>query len=257
MASETVRRPQTWILAALLIILCFLHGPLRSLLLGAIRLPFTITSAVVRIVILAPRVPSLSSENQRLERLLAERTQEAAELREALRKQTGANALRESLPETRGIIASVALRSPIPGQETVLLNRGAESGITPETLLVDAHGVVGRVIESSEGSSLAMLITDPNSRVAAINERSRETGLLVGQDRRRCEFIYLEAEADIVEGDRILTAGLGPVSSRKGMLLGTVVSIERDRQTGSATAVIQPAADLNRLEEVLCLLPLS
>lgn len=257
MTSKKVRRASTWILASLLIILCFLHRPVRSILLGVIRAPFTLTSAVVKTLIYLPRVPSLSGENRQLKRLLAIRTQEAADLREALRKQTAANTLQDMLPDIKGVIASVTLRSPIPGQETILLNRGMESGIVPETLLVDAHGVVGRVIESSEGSSLAMLITDPNSRLAAINGRSRETGLLVGLDRRRCELIYLEAEADILEGDRILTAGVGLVSARKGVLLGTVVSIHRDRQSGSAKAVIEPAADLNRLEEVLCLLPLS
>jgi len=257
MASKIAHRPQTWILAAVLILLCFLQGSVRTLLLGIIRAPFTTTSAAVKILVDLPRIPSLRGENRRLKRLLAKRTQEAADLREALRKQAAASTLQEILPKTKGVIASVTLRSPIPGHEMVLLNRGVESGIVSETLLVDAHGVVGRVIESNKGSSLAMLITDPNSRLAAVNGRSRETGLLVGLDQRRCELIYLEADADILEGDRILTAGVGLASSRKGMLLGTVVSIDRDRQSGSAKAVIEPAADLSRLEEVLCLLPLS
>jgi rod shape-determining protein MreC len=75
---------------------------------------------------------------------------------------------------------------------------------------------------------------------------------LIGQGHGFCEFTYLDVDSDIQEGDRIVTAGLGG-SFPKGLLLGAVVKIVRDEQSGSAHALVKPAASLGRLEEVLCL----
>ena len=121
-------------------------------------------------------------------------------------------------------------------------------------MIVDETGVIGRVVDVQPATCLVMLLTDPDSRVAALVERSRETGLLVGQGSGRCAFTYVAADADLREGDRIVTAGLGGPFP-KGLLLGTVAHLTRDELSGSATASVIPAARLNRLEEVLCLSP--
>jgi rod shape-determining protein MreC len=110
------------------------------------------------------------------------------------------------------------------------------------------------VIELHPATSLVLLLTDPESRVGGIVERSRETGLLVGKSRSQCEFIYLDVQADIQAGDRILTAGLGGPFP-KGLLLGVVAEVIRDEVTGSARAIVNPSARLGKLEEVLCLSP--
>jgi rod shape-determining protein MreC len=101
-----------------------------------------------------------------------------------------------------------------------------------------------------------MLLTDPDSRVAGLVDRSRETGLLVGRAGGRCEFMYLDVDADIQDGDRIVTAGLGGPFP-KGLFLGRVARVVRDELTGSARASVVPAARLGRLEEVLCLPPVA
>ena len=88
--------------------------------------------------------------------------------------------------------------------------------------------------------------------MAALVERSRETGLVVGRGSGVCELIYLDQDADVQEGDRILTAGLGGTFP-KGLVLGTVTRVVRDETSGSARAIVAPAAHLSRLEEVLCI----
>ena len=233
------------------------HEPLRSASLSLLRAPFTVASGVVRTLLILPRLPKLAAENASLKAQLTRRSLELAEAREALRRLTAAEALRSPAGSPQGIVASVIQRSPIPGQETILLNRGRQHGLHEEVLLVDAAGLVGHIIDVHPTTSLAMLVTDPNSRVAGVVERSRELGLVLGQGIGLCRFIYLDADADIVEGDRVLTAGLGTVFSKKGLEIGTVISVSRDRQAGSATAVVRPAANLGRLEDVLCLVPSS
>ena len=227
--------------------------PLRGALLTVLRFPFTAARTAVSAVRLLPRLPSLSRENDRLRAELAQRHFETAHLREQLRHVQKRQALLTdaALPR-RGIVALVLSRSTLPTQQTVWLDKGGRDGLTVDSVILDAAGVVGRVTELHPSSALVTLLTDPESRAAALVERSRETGLLMGRGRGQCELIYLEAQADLKAGDRVVTAGLGGPFP-KGLLLGRVVRVVRDEPSGAASAWVAPAARLGRLEEVLCL----
>ena len=229
-----------------------IHAPLRRYAFSIFRFPLTLARGVLAAVVTVPRLPSLLKENTQLRTTLMQRQLEVAQLREAVRHTQQVQALVTAIPSTDGIVASVIARSTIPTQHTLLLNRGGMQGLVRDSVIVDANGVVGRVIELYPETCLVMLITDPESRVAALVERSRETGLLVGRGRGVCELRYLNAESDIQEGDRIMTAGLGG-SFPKGLALGTVMRVIRDEVSGTAQALITPAARLYQLEEVFAL----
>jgi len=217
-----------------------------------VRLPFTLLSWAVAILLTLPRVPGLSRENAELRLALTQRQLDIAQLREALRHAHQAAALAQEFTATPGIVAMVIGRSLLPTQQTLLLNRGARDGLAQGAVAVHVAGVVGRLTDLSPSTALVVLLTDPDSRVSGLIERSRETGLLVGRGLGQCELIYLNADADAQEGDRVLTAGLGG-SFPKGLLLGVITRVIRDESTGSAWAQVNPAAQLGRVEEVLCL----
>ena len=230
-----------------------LQEPLRRSTLTVLRFPFTLIKAAVSLVVTLPQLPSLASNHERLRVELIQARAETARLREELRHLHQSQALREAA--TRGeLVASVLNRSMIPTQQTLLLDKGSRHGLILETAIIDTEGVVGRVTELSDTTSLVTLLTDPDSRIAALVERSRESGLLVGLGHGQCELIYLDAGADIEQEDRIVTAGFGG-SLPKALLLGIVTRVERDEASGTARAWVRPAARLGRLEEVLCLLP--
>ena len=228
------------------------HQPLRRATLTILRFPFTVTKAAVRTVVTLPRLPSLAEENAHLRCALLARQLETAQLREALRHVQQAEALLQATPFPQGLAAAVIGRSLIPTQQTLLLDQGERRGLTLESVILDADGVIGRVTELHPDTALVTLLTDPESRVAGVVERSRETGVLVGRGQGLCEFIYLDANADVQAGDRVVTAGLGG-HMPKGLLLGYVVRFSRDEEAGSAWASVKPAAHLGRSEEVLCL----
>ncbi len=226
--------------------------PLRGALLTLLRFPFTVVRTAVSALRLLPHLPSLSHENASLRAALAQRQFETAQLREQLRHAQQRQALITAAAPRDGIVARVIFRSILPTQQTVLLDKGGRDGLTVDSVILDAVGVVGRVTELYPSSCLATLLTDPESRVAALIERSRETGLLMGRGHGQCELIYLDAQADLQEGDRVVTAGSGGPFP-KGLLLGRVVRVVRDEPSGAASAWVAPAAHLGRLEEVLCL----
>lgn len=251
-----MRRPPRVVLLSALLggAILLLHQPIRAETLAILRFPFTIVRSLVIILVSLPHLPSLAQENAQLRTEAVQRQLELAQLREALRQAQQAHALFEARPSPDGVVATIMSRSILPTQHTVLLNRGSRDGLTLESVIVDASGVVGRVIELHRSSALVMLLTDPESRIAGVVERSRESGLLTGDGTGACQLIYLDAQADLQEGDRVVTAGLGGGLMPKGLLLGTVRRVMRDDAAGTAHASVIPAARLGQAEEVLCLL---
>ena len=231
-----------------------LHEPLRNVTLSVLRFPFAVVNACTTILITLPHLPALTHENAALRAELIQRRLEIAHLQELVRHAEQAQALLHDAPASQGIVAAIIGRSTIPTQQTIVLDKGKRDGVTLDSVIVDAFGVIGRVVELYSTTCLVMLLTDSESRVAGLVDRSRESGLLVGGDRGLCEFLYLDIGTDIQAEDRIVTAGLGGIFP-KGLTLGKVVRVAKDEQAGTASAWVEPAARLGQLEEVLCLPP--
>lgn len=167
---------------------------------------------------------------------------------ERLRKLLGFS--KKSPPDT--IPAEVIGRDPSNWTNIVYIDKGESEGITPETGIASGEGVAGRVIETGESISKVMLINDPDSRIAARVQRSREEGLVSGTFSHRCRMIYLSLDADVRIGDVVVTSGSSKVFS-EGLLIGKIVDLFEDKTGLYRSAIIQPSADLRRLEEVLCI----
>lgn len=228
--------------------------PLRDLAFTIIRLPLSTLSAVVETVVWLPQLSRVAQEQAALRQELVRRQQELLQLRDTVRRLTQRQQLHDAFEPATGLIVTVIGRPLVPTQQAVVVNRGARDGVVADSILVTAEGVVGRVVDVQPTTSVALLITDPDSRIGGVVERSRESGLVVGTARAMCRLVYLDLEADMAIGDRVVTAGVGGPFP-KGLPLGTVTEVVRDVQTASAWARLQPAAPLGRLEELLCVPP--
>ena len=243
----------------LLLILCVgvaigAHRPLRRTAYRILRWPLTLAETALSAVVWLPDVPALSRQQTEFRTAFAAQHVELIRLRDTVRQLTRANELKGQAPSAVGPVAAVIGRTIIPTQHVIILNRGARQGVTLQSLWLDVDGVVGRTIEAQPTTSLVMLLTDPDSRVAAMVERSRESGLLIGTGGSWCQLVYLDLEADVAVGDRVVTAGLGSVFP-KGLTLGTVTKVVRRESESTTLAWVKPAVRLNRLEDIICLLP--
>jgi rod shape-determining protein MreC len=61
---------------------------------------------------------------------------------------------------------------------------------------------------------------------------------------------YVTRTADVQEGDRVITSGLGGIYP-KGLLVGRVVSLEREGYGLFQKIEVTPQVDFDRLEEVM------
>jgi len=200
------------------------------------------------------RAQQLSDENIQLKQRLATMSISLAKIRDISQENHRLYELldfKRTVPE-KTVVARVTMRDIVDWRNSIIINRGRAGGIKEHMPCATAKGLVGSVIDVANGSSKVMLITDPNSKVGVVLERSRESGILVGMSEGLCKAEYLSIDADVKKGDRVLTAGFSAFFP-KGLIVGTVVRTEVDDSKLYKYAVIDPACDMNRIEEVICI----
>jgi rod shape-determining protein MreC len=107
-----------------------------------------------------------------------------------------------------------------------LINAGQSQGVRPGLPAVNLYGLIGRTVDVGQTSTRVLLLTDFNSRVAVMSDRSNARALLVGDNSSFPKLEYLGEGADVRVGDRLITSGDDNVMPR-GLPIGDVV-LDRD-----------------------------
>ena len=136
---------------------------------------------------------------------------------------------------------------------TMVIDIGSEDGIEENMAVVTPAGVVGFISDVYPHSSRVQLLTDPRTSIGAIVQRpeSRVSSVVRGNGNVPTEpqFVNIAKDADILEGDTLVTSGFGSIYP-KGLYIGTIVSINQDDNDFGKYAVIRPGVDFSKLEEV-------
>lgn len=194
----------------------------------------------------------LRVENARLRRQVEDLSRQVSLLREealASRRLEQLLGIRQVAPG-RTIAARVLARDPARWFSTLLIDRGSRDGIRRNDPVISADGVVGRVVEVTPTASRVLLISDSRSAVGVILQRSRDAGVVEGKGGATLQLNYLSRETPVRVGDVVVTSGLGGVFPR-GLVMGRVARIIREEGALMQEAVLDPAAPLDRLEELL------
>ena len=134
------------------------------------------------------------------------------------------------------------------------LNRGSMHDIEPNMPVVTEDGIVGYVSEVGMNWCKVVTILETASSVGAYVERSGELGLVEGVYELKgsgvCKMSYLPSEADIRVGDVILSSGIGSFYPR-GLVIGNVTELVPDEYSRTLEAVVEPAADLSDIRNVM------
>lgn len=154
---------------------------------------------------------------------------------------------------TEAVVAKVIGKDATNWFRTILIDRGADRGIQRHMAVVTTEGLVGRVVDVTPFTARVQLITDPESAVGALIQRSRVIGVAAGSQGGAIQIKYLPLMADVAVGDRIITSGMGGIFP-KGIPVGKVVRSSRPTN-GTLFQLIeaQPHADFSRLEDVMVL----
>lgn len=120
----------------------------------------------------------------------------------------------------------VADSSPVFIQSR-LLDAGVEQGVEPGMAVVDADGLVGRILHASPSSSRLLLLTDYASRIPVVVGRTGEQAILEGDNSALPTLKFLPLNPSVQEGDEVITSGVGGVLPA-GIPIGKLLASTED-----------------------------
>jgi rod shape-determining protein MreC len=137
-------------------------------------------------------------------------------------------------------------------QRTVLIDRGTSSGVARGDAVIAAGGLVGQVVEVTPWTAQVRLVTDSESGVAVLVQRTRANGIVRGTLDGPLALEFVDKKAAPVVGDVLLTSGLGGVYP-KGLVVGEVTTVSAPSTDLFPVVSVESRVDIGRIEEVLVL----
>ncbi len=136
--------------------------------------------------------------------------------------------------------------------KVITINKGSKRGIKVDMPVVTHKGLVGRVASVSTSSAKVLLISDVRSAIDAIVQETRDGLVVVGVNTPKLETRYLAVKANVKNGQRVISSGMGGAFP-KGLLIGFLEDVKETENRLFMDAKLRPAVDLARLEEALVL----
>ncbi|MHB1140354.1 MAG: rod shape-determining protein MreC [Sulfuricaulis sp.] len=172
---------------------------------------------------------ALEQENQRLRQMLVSAVQVA----------------------DKAIAAELVEVSAEPFTRKVVVAKGAKDGVYVGQSVIDAHGIMGQVTQVAGNVSRVTFITDAGHAIPVLNNRSGLRALVFGTGNPDTVKVpYLTANADIQEGDLLVSSGMGGTFP-PGYPVARVTKIVNDPNEAFLFITAKPAAQLNHGKQVL------
>ena len=196
----------------------------------------------------------LKTENEELKRQLADAQVDLQRQRALADRSRGLERLLELRDQSTvaTTAAEIIAGAATPDFRTVTIDKGTRDGVRADMAVIAPAGVVGRVVVPSARAAKVQLLIDRNAAAAAIIERSRAQGVVIGGGDERLRMDYVSEVADVMPGDLVMSSGIDGIYP-KGFVIGRVESVEK---SGPAykRIVVTPAVDFRALEDVLVVL---
>jgi rod shape-determining protein MreC len=149
------------------------------------------------------------------------------------------------------LIAELLAVDSEPFVNQVILNKGSRDGVYVGQPVLDATGVMGKIVQAGPITSRVLLINDPHSGIAVQNTRSGMRAIAIGDSYTgKLRLAYVSKTVDVQVGDLFLTSGLGD-HYPEGYPVGKVISMTKDPAHQFAVIHLQPSARLDSSREVL------
>ncbi|MDL2248899.1 rod shape-determining protein MreC [Tyzzerella sp. OttesenSCG-928-J15] len=192
----------------------------------------------------------LIKENERL-KYEASRVEQLAIENERLALQIGLKPRYPGLPLLGAYITATDSNS---WSNMFTIDKGSNDGVSENMMVLANGGLVGRVYKAKKTSALIVPIIDDTSSIGAQTKRTGDLGFVKGDlklaESGYCRMENIDAEADILENDEIVTSSLSAIF-HPGITIGYVKEITMDADGLTKQALIQPVVDFKQLDTVL------
>lgn len=153
------------------------------------------------------------------------------------------------------LIAQLMAVDSDPFVHQVVLDKGSSNNVFIGQPVLDANGVMGKIIQVSPVTSRVLLINDPHSGVPVQITRNGFRAIAMGDNYTgKLRLVNIPHTADIRIGDVLVTSGLGD-QYPEGYPLGKVISVIKDPGLQFSTITVEASAHIDRAREVLLVWP--
>ncbi|WP_168710412.1 rod shape-determining protein MreC [Panacagrimonas perspica] len=148
-------------------------------------------------------------------------------------------------------VADIVAANQDPYRQQITLNKGERDGVYRGQAIIDASGVLGQVVEVLPGTSIGLLLTDPDHGIPVEINRNGLQAIALGQGSgQRLRLSFLPANAEIMKGDLVVSSSLGG-RFPAGFPVGRVESVEHTPGGHFKEALVTPAARVGQGRQAL------
>jgi rod shape-determining protein MreC len=194
---------------------------------------------------------NIEKENRRLRKRIAELEEENNQAKEMkLARDRLKNLLQFRQENSLTMIgAEVIGQDPSSWFKSVTIDKGERDGVKKGMAVISAAGVIGQILKTAPHYATVLLITDYNSAIDSIVQRTRAKAIVEGNGENRCQLKYLLRTEEVAVGDAVVTSGLAG-NFPKGLRVGEVKKVDKKGHGVFQYAELVPSVDLTKLEEV-------
>ena len=144
---------------------------------------------------------------------------------------------------------------------TLTLNKGSSMDIAPKDCVINAEGyLVGVITEVGTNWSTVLTTIDTDFEIGATVFRSGEAAIASGDfnlmGEKLLKLNYISSESALLNGDLVLTSGLGGYYP-EGLVIGSVEDVITDDSGAMDYALLSPAVNFDELTEVFVITDFS
>jgi len=186
---------------------------------------------------------NLRTENEALRQDQARLEQWEIVARQLQAENDGLRSLLKFVPDPNASFVTARVVADNGGAfvRTALVAAGFRDGVRRGDAAMTGDGLVGRVVEVGDRSARILLLTDINSRIPVIVERTRDQAILAGDNSDNPRLLYLPHGISLAVGDRIVTSTAGGAFP-PGLPIGQVMEVD------DSMAIVGLFVDWDRLE---------
>ena len=172
------------------------------------------------------RLAAIEAENMRLRALLGSRKRLSADV----------------------LVAEIIGIDPNTQRREVVIDKGARDGVNVSQAVVDAEGLFGQVVATTNSSARVLMVSDARHAIPVEVVRTGLRSIAVGTGLSdRLDVEYVSTTAGLRTGDLLVSSGLGGRFPR-GYPVGEILSVDIDSLSNYAnvSASIQARLDTSR-----------
>jgi rod shape-determining protein MreC len=149
------------------------------------------------------------------------------------------------------VFAQVDGRVPSNYKWAVFLDKGTQDGIHPDMAVIDADGLVGKIVQATPHTSTVLLLIDPQSGAGARIQGIGDTGVIQGEGgSESLKLSFIDPNANVSVGDMVVTSGYDRGIFPPQIPIGTVDRVAVNGAQLEKTITVTPSVNFTSLDVV-------